>query len=262
MKNNDSLMNINDMLSRMEATLQNVDSAREQVENTVDASNALMNVVAGYADSVKSIYSELQKWEKDLQQMQSADKKAAQESVTLMRSSCQDIIGNVRTSLSTEMDKFAAMNAEMDNLLKTAKASITQQDSVLKNIDSSIHNLDNSLIPIQTSLGAVKTSLESADISVNELKASLASIASSLVSVRASLDSIMMSLKIAGASIDTVKLSLDSVKISLEKYNNSVKTIENNMATGNHQILFILKKYVIFSTLIICSAIIFFAFIR
>lgn len=213
MKNNDSLMNINDMLFRMEATLQNVDSAREQVENTVDASNALMNVVARYADSVKSIYSELQKWEKDLQQMQLADKKTAQETVTLMRSSCQDIIGNVKTSLSTEMDKFAAMNAEMENLLKTTKAS-------------------------------------------------LASVASSLVSVRTSLDSIMMSLKIAGASIDTVKLSLDSVKISLEKYNNSVKTIENNMAAGNHQILSTLKKYVIFSTLIICSAIIFFAFIR
>ena len=46
---------INATLERLEQNLKQLDSARKQVENTVQASEGLQNAVAGYVASINSL---------------------------------------------------------------------------------------------------------------------------------------------------------------------------------------------------------------
>ena len=61
---------INAALERLEKNLQNLDSAREQVENTVNASNNLKQIVIDYIESITELRSDIQEWEEQLKQSQ------------------------------------------------------------------------------------------------------------------------------------------------------------------------------------------------
>src|SRR5574344_2112837 len=58
---------INATLERLEQGINEIDSARMQVQNTVLASNELQATVAGYVSSINKFVGEIKEWEKHLE---------------------------------------------------------------------------------------------------------------------------------------------------------------------------------------------------
>lgn len=97
---------INATLERLEQNLKQLDSARKQVETTVQASEELQNAVAGYVASINSIVKEIKEWEKQLAGAQVGISKELQISVDKMTSACESIISKFTSSVATSLLKF------------------------------------------------------------------------------------------------------------------------------------------------------------
>ena len=57
---------INTALQRLEQNLNDLTSARQQVEDTVKASSELQETVAEYVSSIETLCSRLRRWDSDL----------------------------------------------------------------------------------------------------------------------------------------------------------------------------------------------------
>ena len=101
---------INTALERLEKNLQNLDSAREQVENTVNASNNLRQIVRDYIESVTELRGDIQEWEKQLKQSQDNLSSKVQDTFTTLETSCDAISAKFKSSTNETLNKFSEQN--------------------------------------------------------------------------------------------------------------------------------------------------------
>lgn len=101
---------INTALERLEKNLQNLDSAREQVENTVNASNNLRQIVRDYIESITELRSDLQKWEEQLKQSQDGLSTNVQDVFAALKTSCDTISTEFKFSTNETLNKFSEQN--------------------------------------------------------------------------------------------------------------------------------------------------------
>ena len=101
---------INTALKRLEKNLQNLDSAREQVENTVNASNNLRQIVRDYIKSITELRSDILEWEKQLKQSQDNLSSKVQDTFTTLETSCDAISAKLKSSTNETLNKFSKQN--------------------------------------------------------------------------------------------------------------------------------------------------------
>lgn len=101
---------INAALERLEKNLQNLDSAREQVENTVNASHKLRQIVRDYINSITEFRSDIQEWEKQLKQSQDNLSSKIQDIFTTLETSCDAISAKFKSSTNETLNKFSEQN--------------------------------------------------------------------------------------------------------------------------------------------------------
>lgn len=94
---------INATLERLEQNLKQLDSARKQVETTVQASEELQNAVAGYVASINSFVKEIKEWEKQLEGAQVGISEELQISVDKMTSACESITSKFTSSVDASL---------------------------------------------------------------------------------------------------------------------------------------------------------------
>lgn len=97
---------INATLERLEQNLKQLDSARKQVETTVQASEGLQNAVAGYVASINSLVKEIKEWEKQLEGAQVRISEEVQKSVGEMTSACENITSSFTSSVDASLQEF------------------------------------------------------------------------------------------------------------------------------------------------------------
>ena len=87
---------INVALERLEKNLQNLQSAKEQVESTVNSNAELQKIVNDYVTSVKSVLEETLLLKEEVATMKSEKIVEVKEAVDLVEKLCSDIIGSFR----------------------------------------------------------------------------------------------------------------------------------------------------------------------
>lgn len=124
---------INATLEKLEKNLENLTSAKIQVENTVNASKGLQEVVNGYIASVKALYKEVQSWEKELQNMQSTKSTDIENTFTRLKTACKeitfqfdDVVKNLtlafESKTNTTIDRFITTIESLDKQIKALKS--------------------------------------------------------------------------------------------------------------------------------------------
>lgn len=139
---------INAALERLTQNLQDLESARTQVENTVDASNELRETVSGYVNTINDLYAEVKDWEEHLKAAQTNLSSEITETFITLKDSCETISVGFKNStdktlvtLTEQSEKFKERVKELDVLrhdLKGAMAEIGGVKSTLSNLTTGL----------------------------------------------------------------------------------------------------------------------------
>ena len=161
-------------LAKMEASLNEVDSARKQVQSAVDASLELQKVVREYVSAVKALCVSLQSWEDELRAREGSLSHEYEDAIGRVNTTCNEIIssfGNEVEKTSTDfknrtkpvVEKFTEQIGELDKHVKNLNALKDE----IKKATSEIQAVKESLSQISKDL---KESQESQDAVLNDLK--------------------------------------------------------------------------------------------
>ena len=144
---------INLALERLEKNLQDINSAKEQVEDTINASSQLQNVVNGYVASVNAVLQETILLKEEIAKMRDQKVTEIKEAVTSIEASCNTIIAefkknssSILTDFVSQNDRLAKSNEELSAFQTKLEQSIeitsglkTRQDEISADVHS-IHN--------------------------------------------------------------------------------------------------------------------------
>lgn len=143
---------INTSLENIEKSLKDIQSAREQVEQTVSTSKNLQSVVSGYATSVESLLANVKDWMNKISIFQKSNIDGAEDSINKICASCntviktfssstKDLTSNLKEKVEEELGKFEDANSKL----------ISQVDKLV--------GLDEHLETIITAVNVVKEKL-------------------------------------------------------------------------------------------------------
>ena len=143
---------INTALERLEKNLQNLDSAREQVENTVNASNNLRQIVRDYIESITELRSDIQEWEAQLKQSQDGLSTRVHDAFAALKTSCDTISAGFKSSTNDAINKFSEQN-----IIFTERVDelITLRE-VFKSSMSEINTIKDKLVELATVFNSYK----------------------------------------------------------------------------------------------------------
>ena len=109
---------INTALERLTRNLQDLESARTQVENTVDASNELREAVIGYVKSINELYAEIRDWEAYLKVVQNNLSSEITETFVTLKDSCETISVGFKKSTDKTLRELTKQSEELQNRVK------------------------------------------------------------------------------------------------------------------------------------------------
>ena len=144
---------INLALERLEKNLQDINSAKEQIEDTINASSQLQHVVNGYVASVNAVLQETILLKEEIAKMRVQKVTEIKEAVTSIEASCNTIIAefkknssSILTDFVSQNDRLAKSNEELSAFQTKLEQSIeitsglkTRQDEISADVHS-IHN--------------------------------------------------------------------------------------------------------------------------
>lgn len=155
---------INATLERLEQNLKQLDSARKQVETTVQASEGLQNAVAGYVASINSLVKEIKEWEKQLEGAQVGISEEVQKSVGEMTSACENITSSFTSSVDASLQEFT----EQNNLLSERVEELSALREEIKSTTKEIQTIKKFLSDISKDLKESQKGQDNAIASISQ----------------------------------------------------------------------------------------------
>lgn len=233
---------INKALAQLEKDLQEINSARNQVESTVQASTELQKVVSEYVSSVQALCVGLQAWESELRAREGAISHEYEDAISRVNSTCTEIInsfGTVVKQTSTDfkdktgsiVEKFTEQNKiltervqDLNALKEDIKKATTEiQDikeslsQISKDLKESQENQDAVLNDIKQKLEAIPTVISTTAEGVKEKLSTLQEKADSISSLLLEVNNIGHEIKSATKQIQlTLNSSTESLLSSIE----------------------------------------------
>ena len=120
---------INVALERLEKNLQDISSAKQQVEDTVNASSQLQNVVNNYVASINDVLQETLRLKEEIGKMGNQKVTEIKEAVTAIEANCNTIIAEFKKDTSDILADFISQNnklAKSSEVLNTFKKRLEQ----------------------------------------------------------------------------------------------------------------------------------------
>lgn len=106
---------INQSLQRLEENLQQLDTARNQVESTVTASNQLQQAVTGYLSAISNFVEEVKGWKRHLTESQEQQANAARLSVGEVQQLCKQVAETFKEDTNASITRLNGVYASSAN---------------------------------------------------------------------------------------------------------------------------------------------------
>jgi len=87
---------INIALQRLEENLQSLDTARNQVKSTVEASGRLQQTISGYLSAINSFVEEVKGWERQLVEDQKKSVSEAKKGISEVKTLCTQVASDFK----------------------------------------------------------------------------------------------------------------------------------------------------------------------
>lgn len=226
---------INQALVQLGNELQGIVSARKQVEETVNASNELLDVVSKYVSSVKELCERLKVWEDDLRTRGTELGSEVEQAISHINSSCAEII----TSYSTKID--GATSAFISGTKGTLDKFIEQNNKLSKKIEelntfkSVIENATRQIDAVKDSIEQIskdlKQSQDRQDEMLEDIKQIVSSLPESIQNGFNSISQAVSSLRETLAEIlGQINGKADTIDGKINTLNNKADTLAANLA--------------------------------
>lgn len=233
---------INAALQRLEQNLNDLDSARKQVENAVKASSNLQSVVAEYVSSIETLCVRLKKWDADLNNRENLLPHEVESMISQLTTSCSQIVSTFNNavegaasdfkfksdSLISKFDeqnnklaeRVQEMNTFRDFIKKTTEEIQSVKEILIqisKDLKESQDSQDAVLIDIKQKVETFPTVVSSIVEGINPQIASIQDKADSIYSLLTQVNSLGIDIKSAlEQNLSTVQSSTESLLNSIE----------------------------------------------
>lgn len=254
-------------LAKMEATLNEVESARKQVESTVNASYELQKEVREYVSAVKALCASLQSWESDLRAREEALSREYEEAIRQVRSTCTEVIRLFESDVEKTSTDFKAktdsvivkFTEQNDKLTESVKELVALREQIKKATEE-IESVKSALNVI---LKELKDSQDEQDEALNDIKNKISTLSTKteeIISISKNLISNIDSLKALcqetnrsiNSSTTHIITSLDDLKANEQTHFDSiVKRMENQEKRINTEFDVVRRQNKVFSIIII-----------
>lgn len=236
---------INATLERLEQNLKQLDSAREQVQKTVRASNELQVTVAGYVASIKELVGEIIEWEKQLKGTQVGFSEGLQNILSELKTSCDKITNTFTSSVESSFKKFSEQNTLLEKRVKdlsTLREEIKFATKEIQSIKETLSDISKDLTDSQKKQdetlehinqqvselpGTIKGHADGIKEHTNSIKDDLKRILDETDSIILAIDKKMDAMTQTAATLQTtsngIRQSCDNIKSDILSSNNAIK---------------------------------------
>lgn len=173
---------INSALERLEKNLSELDSARSQVLQSVNASNDLLKMVTQYVTAVKKLAASLEEWESSLSGRESELHGEFRSAITSIKQTCTDIISAFKLDVNKAtldfkkdtdktLEKFTEQNdklAERVTELVALREQIKKATEEIESVKSALNEILKELKDSQDEQDAILEDLKTKISGLNE----------------------------------------------------------------------------------------------
>ena len=245
---------INAALERLEKNLTDLDSARLQVLNAVNANNELLKMVTLYVSSVRNLATRLQEWSDSLNTRESILGKEIESAISNIDTSCSAIIETFTsavnesssdfkdktevqiTAFTAQNTKFAEKVNELNTLrdqIKTATDEInkvkTTLEDISKELKESQDEQDAELAEIKTMLNALPSTIQNG---ISSISTAISTSESVLTAALTQIDGKVNSIN---GKADTLATNIANLASLCQSINSSVSSSANNLTSAMNE---------------------------
>lgn len=245
---------INAALERLEKNLTDLDSARLQVLNAVNANNELLKMVTLYVSSVRNLATRLQEWSDSLNTRESILGKEIESAISNIDTSCSAIIETFTsavnesssdfkdktevqiTAFTAQNTKFAEKVNELNTLrdqIKTATDEInkvkTNLEDISKELKESQDEQDAELAEIKTMLNALPSTIQNG---ISSISTAISTSESVLTAALTQIDGKVNSIN---GKADTLATNIANLASLCQIINSSVSSSANNLTSAMNE---------------------------
>ena len=245
---------INAALERLEKNLTDLDSARLQVLNAVNANNELLKMVTLYVSSVRNLATRLQEWSDSLNTRESILGKEIESAISNIDTSCSAIIETFTsavnesssdfkdktevqiTAFTAQNTKFAEKVNELNTLrdqIKTATDEInkvkTNLEDISKELKESQDEQDAELAEIKTMLNALPSTIQNG---ISSISTAISTSESVLTAALTQIDGKVNSIN---GKADTLASNIANLASLCQSINSSVSSSANNLTSAMNE---------------------------
>ncbi len=197
---------INQTLAQLEKDLQEINSARNQVERTVMASTELQKMVSEYVSSVKALCVGLRAWESELSAREGRLAHEYEEVISRVNSTCNEII----SSFGSDVEKTST---DFKNKTNPVVEKFTEQIGKLEK-----HVQD---------LNALRDEIKKTTGEIESVKESLTQISKELKESQESQDAVLTDLR---QKSDEILSKADGITVNIESLHNKADNISSQLS--------------------------------
>lgn len=231
---------INQALVQLGNELQGIVSARKQVEETVNASNDLLDVVSKYVSSVKELCERLKVYEDDIRTRGTELGHEVEQAISQINSSCAEIITSFSTKVDGAtssfesgtkgtLDKFVEQNNKLSKKVEELNSFKSVIENAAKQIDDVKETLEQISIDLKQSQDGQDKMLEDIKQIVSSLPEAiqngLGSVLQAISGLRETLGDILSQMN---GKIDTINEKTDVLAANIIDTKNDLTTMVKN----------------------------------
>lgn len=224
---------INTSLERLEQSLKDIESAKNQVEKTVKTSNELQGVVAGYVSSLDSLLTNVKDWVKEISSFQGSNITGIEKSIGNIQNSCDKVIEKFTNSTDKVSDNLKQKTAEELSKFESANTKLTSQVDKLAKLDEHLKSATRAIDSVKDKLGEV---LKELNDSQNTQDKSLEALGKGQEKLGTKSDEIKTSCDGISKSLDSVSSTIEGISTVVNDSKNEIFEIKRNTDTYRNEI--------------------------
>lgn len=216
---------INTSLERLEQSLKDIKSAKQQVEQTVATSTELQGIVSGYVSSLDSLLTNVKNWVNEISSFQSSNLSGIEKSIGNIQRSCDKVVENftsstgelstnLKTKITDELGKFESANTKLSSQVE----KLLSLDEHLQSTTSAVNSVKEKLVEV---LNELKASQKAQDESLDALKK-----AQDVLSTKT--DNIETSCKEISKSLSGASTVIEGIATVVNDSNKEISEIKKN----------------------------------
>lgn len=232
---------INSALERLEKNLIELDSARSQVMQSVNASNDLLKMVTQYVSAVKKLAASLEEWESSLSGRESELHGELGSAIACIKQTCTDVISafkgdvnKVTLDFKKDTDKTLEEFTEQNDKLAERVAELVALREQIKKATEEIESVKGSLELISKDL---KESQDEQDVALEEIKTKVSvlptiiqqSLESITQAVSRSEQTLAETLNQINGKTDTLAINIANLTTLCQSVNSTITSSANNL---------------------------------